>query len=134
MRSADEQKRDRTTNLHCSKLSPYSQTSNVGSFHRSNSALRQTITLCKTWIRDQYPSGRHPILVEFLVDASEGSVESSATQATIASHLKKSNLVVEMVMEMKKPESIHMAGQCEPGIAFISQRANNNRPRSFTNS
>jgi hypothetical protein len=53
MRSAGEQKRDRTTNLHCSKLSPYSQTSNVGSFHRSNSALRQTITLCKTWIRDE---------------------------------------------------------------------------------
>ena len=25
-----------------------------------------------------------------------------------------------MVMEMKNPESIHMAGQCEPGIAFIS--------------
>jgi len=29
MRSAGEQKRDRTTNLHCSKLSPYSQTSNA---------------------------------------------------------------------------------------------------------
>src|SRR6185295_12335201 len=39
-----------------SKLSPNSQTSNVGWFHRSNSALRQTITLCKTWIGDQYPS------------------------------------------------------------------------------
>jgi hypothetical protein len=25
-----------------------------------------------------------------------------------------------MVMEMKNPESIHMAGQCEPGIALIS--------------
>ena len=23
-------------------------------------------------------------------------------------------------MEMKNPESIYMAGQCEPGIAFIS--------------
>ena len=38
----------------------------------------------------------------------------------IASHLKKSNLVVEMVMEIKDPESIHMTGQCEPSIAFIS--------------
>jgi hypothetical protein len=24
-----------------------------------------------------------------------------------------------MVMEMKNPESIHMAAQCEPGIAFF---------------
>src|ERR1700704_3063279 len=103
MRSAGEQKRDRTTNLHCSKLSPYSQTSNASSFHRSNSALRQTITLCKTWIRDQYPSysGGDRMLVELLVDASERRHRSkgSATQPTIASHLKKSNLVVEMVMD-----------------------------------
>ena len=49
-------------------------------------------------------------------DRSKGS----ATQATIASHLKKSNLVVEIVMEMKNPESIDMVGQCEPGIVFIS--------------
>jgi len=28
-----------------------------------------------------------------------------------------------MVMEMKNPESIHMEGQCEPGIAFISRFA-----------
>src|ERR1700682_6230435 len=79
MRSAGEQTRDRTTNLHCSKLSTCSQTSNSGSFHRSNSALRHTITLCKTWIRDQYPSysGGDPILVELLVDAPErSSVES----------------------------------------------------------
>src|SRR6185295_14185648 len=59
MRSADEQKRDRTKNLHCSKLSPYSQTSNSGSFHRSNSALRLTIRLCKTWIGDQW--SLHPV-------------------------------------------------------------------------
>src|SRR6266481_7910075 len=52
MRSADEQKRDRTTSLHGSKLSPCSQTSNAGLFHRSSSVLRQTITLCKTCIRD----------------------------------------------------------------------------------
>src|SRR5258708_16134884 len=52
MRSADEQKRDRTTNLLCSKLRPCSQTSNAGLFHRLSSALRQTITLCKTCIRD----------------------------------------------------------------------------------
>src|SRR5213079_434389 len=75
MHSAGEQKRDRTTNLHCSKLSPCSQTSNSGSCHRSKSALRQTLTLCKTWLRDQYPSysGDDPLLVELLVDASERS-------------------------------------------------------------
>src|SRR5713101_5088316 len=110
MRSADEQKRDRTTNLHCSKLSPCSQTSNSGSFHRSNTALRQTITLCKTWIRDQYPSysGGDPILVELLVDASErSSVESFGHTSNVCEPLKKSNLPVKMVIEMKNPESIH---------------------------
>ncbi len=45
-----------------------------------------------------------PILVELLVDASErSSVEGPATQATFASHLEKSNLVVEMDIEMRIP-------------------------------
>src|ERR1700752_1335288 len=78
MRSAGEQKRDRTTNLHCSKLSPYSQTSNADSFHRSNSALRQTITLCKTWIRDQYPS--YSILVELRADIGRKVINVKASE------------------------------------------------------
>ena len=61
-----------------------------------------------------------PYWFELLVDASErSSVERFGHTSSVASHLKKSNLV-KMVMEMKNPESIHMAGQCEPGIAFIS--------------
>jgi DNA-binding transcriptional LysR family regulator len=45
----------------------------------------------------------------------------SATQATIASHLQKLSLAVEIVMKMENPESIKKAVQSGLGIAFISR-------------
>src|SRR6185295_19638704 len=100
MRSAGEQKRDRTTNLHCSKLSPNSQTSNVGWFHRSNSALRQTITLCKTWIGDQYPSnsGGDPIRVELRAGSTPALGTQSFHQFTAVQFLAMGQRNGEVIM------------------------------------
>lgn len=44
----------------------------------------------------------------------------SATRATITSHLLRSNLTVEPIMEMENPESVKKAVQSGLGIAFIS--------------
>lgn len=44
----------------------------------------------------------------------------SATRATITSHLLRSNLAVEPIMEMENPESVKKAVQSGLGIAFIS--------------
>jgi DNA-binding transcriptional LysR family regulator len=44
----------------------------------------------------------------------------SATRATITSHLQRSNLTVEPIMEMENPESVKKAVQSGLGIAFIS--------------
>lgn len=47
----------------------------------------------------------------------------SATRATILSHLQRSNLTVETVMELENPESVKKAVQSGLGIAFISMFA-----------
>jgi len=47
----------------------------------------------------------------------------SATRAAIVSHLEKSDLKVETVMEMENPESVKKAVQSGLGIAFISRFA-----------
>src|SRR5436190_12834718 len=47
----------------------------------------------------------------------------SATRATVISHLQKSDLEVETVMEMENPESVKKAVQSGLGIAFISKFA-----------
>ena len=47
----------------------------------------------------------------------------SATRATLASHLKESNLQLQTVMEMENPESLKKAVQSGLGIAFISKFA-----------
>ena len=47
----------------------------------------------------------------------------SATRATVAHHLKKTDLEVETVMEMENPESVKKAVQSGLGIAFISRFA-----------
>jgi DNA-binding transcriptional LysR family regulator len=44
----------------------------------------------------------------------------SATQATITSHLQRSNLKVQPIIEMENPESVKKAVQSGLGIAFIS--------------
>ena len=44
----------------------------------------------------------------------------SATQAAITSHLLRSNLTVESIMEMENPEAVKKAVQSGLGIAFIS--------------
>ena len=65
------------------------------------------------------------MLVELLVDGSERlSVERFGHTSNDCEHLKKSNLVVEMVMEMKNPEFIRVAVQCEPSIALSDPPAN----------
>jgi DNA-binding transcriptional LysR family regulator len=47
----------------------------------------------------------------------------SATRASVVSHLQKSDLEVETVMEMENPESVKKAVQSGLGIAFISKFA-----------
>jgi DNA-binding transcriptional LysR family regulator len=47
----------------------------------------------------------------------------SATRAAIASHLDKSNLQLEPIMEMENPESVKRGVQSGLGIAFISRFA-----------
>ena len=47
----------------------------------------------------------------------------SATRATIISHLQRSNLSVQPIMEMENPESVKKAVQSGLGIAFISKFA-----------
>jgi len=47
----------------------------------------------------------------------------SATRAAVVSHLQKSDLDVETVMEMENPESVKKAVQSGLGIAFISKFA-----------
>jgi DNA-binding transcriptional LysR family regulator len=47
----------------------------------------------------------------------------SATRAAVVSHLEKSDLEVETVMEMENPESVKKSVQSGLGIAFISKFA-----------
>ena len=47
----------------------------------------------------------------------------SATRATVISHLQRSNLSVQPIMEMENPESVKKAVQSGLGIAFISKFA-----------
>jgi len=49
--------------------------------------------------------------------------QGSATRAAVASHLSKSRIEVEAVMEMANPESVKKAVQNGLGIAFISSFA-----------
>jgi DNA-binding transcriptional LysR family regulator len=44
----------------------------------------------------------------------------SATRATIVSHLQRSNVLAQTIMEMENPESVKKAVQSGLGIAFIS--------------
>lgn len=49
--------------------------------------------------------------------------QGSATRAVVASHLRKSRIEVEAIMEMANPESVKKAVQSGLGIAFISKFA-----------
>lgn len=85
------------------------------------------------WMTDQLVlvvGPTHPLTRKMTIKAAELRKEKfilrelgSATQATIASHLKKLSLAVETVMEMENPESVKKAVQSDLGIAFISRFA-----------
>jgi DNA-binding transcriptional LysR family regulator len=85
------------------------------------------------WLTDQLVlvvAPTHPLARKKSVKAEDLRREKfilrelgSATRATIVSHLQRSNLLVETVMEMENPESVKKAVQSGLGIAFISMFA-----------
>jgi len=82
------------------------------------------------WMTDQLVlvvATKHPLARKKSIKAEDLRKEKfifrkpgSATRATIASHLQKSSLAVETVIEMENPESVKKAVQSGLGIAFIS--------------
>ena len=85
------------------------------------------------WVTDELIliiSPKHPLARKKLVNAKDLQKEKlilretgSATRAAIISHLQKSDLRVEPIMEMENPESVKKAVQSGLGIAFISKFA-----------
>jgi len=85
------------------------------------------------WITDQLVlvvGLKHPLAKKKSIKVADLRKEKfilrelgSATRSTIASHLQKSNLAVQTVMEMENPESVKKAVQSGLGIAFISKFA-----------
>ena len=85
------------------------------------------------WVTDQLAlvvGPKHPLAKKKSIKAEDLRKEKfilrelgSATRSTIASHLQKSSLAVQTVMEMENPESVKKAVQSGLGIAFISKFA-----------
>jgi DNA-binding transcriptional LysR family regulator len=85
------------------------------------------------WLTDQLVlvvSPKHPLARKKSVKADDLRKEKfilretgSATRAAIVTHLEKSDLRVETIMEMENPESVKKAVQSGLGIAFISKFA-----------
>jgi len=85
------------------------------------------------WVTDQLVlvvGPKHPLAKKKSIKAEDLRKEKfilrelgSATRSTIASHLQKSSLAVQTVMEMENPESVKKAVQSGLGIAFISKFA-----------
>lgn len=85
------------------------------------------------WVTDQLVlvvGPKHPLAKKKSIEAEDLRKEKfilrelgSATRSTIASHLQKSNLAVQTIMEMENPESVKKAVQSGLGIAFISKFA-----------